>query len=95
MILEGNRIIENTARQKKTINKSYRLDKKCFLFIILPCKKSENNFILKNNKGLEMFRKTDNYLLNWKNEKNRKVLLVRSARQVGKTYSIRQSGKKF
>ena len=42
-----------------------------------------------------MFRKIDSFLLNWKNEEQRKVLLLRGARQVGKTYSIRQLGKSF
>jgi predicted AAA+ superfamily ATPase len=34
-------------------------------------------------------------LQEWKNSQNRKVLLVRGARQVGKTYSIRELGKSF
>ncbi|OGJ88041.1 MAG: hypothetical protein A2350_18300 [Candidatus Raymondbacteria bacterium RifOxyB12_full_50_8] len=42
-----------------------------------------------------MNRKIDEYLLNWKNKKDRKVLLLRGARQVGKTYSIRELGKRF
>ncbi len=42
-----------------------------------------------------MQRLIDTYLNEWKNNKNRKVLLVRGARQVGKTYSIRQLGKNF
>ncbi|MBI4649497.1 MAG: ATP-binding protein [Bacteroidia bacterium] len=36
-----------------------------------------------------------NDLIKWKEEKKRKVLLLRGARQVGKTYIIRQLGKKF
>ncbi len=42
-----------------------------------------------------MKRRIDNILLNWRNEKKRKVLLVRGARQVGKTYSLRELGKSF
>lgn len=42
-----------------------------------------------------MKRTVDRYLVNWRNSNNRKVLLVRGARQVGKTYSIRQLGKTF
>ncbi len=42
-----------------------------------------------------MKRKIDTDLAVWKTSKNRKVLLVRGARQVGKTYSVRQLGKSF
>ena len=42
-----------------------------------------------------MERKIDKYLLNWKNNPNRMPLIVRGARQVGKTYSIRQFGKTY
>ncbi|MBR4582668.1 MAG: ATP-binding protein [Bacteroidales bacterium] len=42
-----------------------------------------------------MERKIDKYLLNWKNNHNRMPLIVRGARQVGKTYSIRQFGKTY
>lgn len=42
-----------------------------------------------------MKRDIDILLQNWKNEENRKVLLLRGARQVGKTYSVREFGKKF
>ncbi|MEA1986815.1 MAG: AAA family ATPase [Candidatus Marinimicrobia bacterium] len=42
-----------------------------------------------------MERIIDRYLEEWKGKKDRKVLLVRGARQVGKTYSIRELGKKF
>ncbi len=42
-----------------------------------------------------MKRLIDKYLKEWKNKKNRKVLLVRGARQVGKTYSVREFGKSF
>lgn len=34
-------------------------------------------------------------LINWKNETDRKPLIVRGARQVGKTYSVREFGKQF
>ena len=39
-------------------------------------------------------RKIDNYLINYY-ENNRNALLVTGARQIGKTYSIRQFGKRF
>jgi len=42
-----------------------------------------------------MRRIIDQYLLDWKNYRHRKVLIVRGARQVGKTYSIRRLGEKF
>jgi predicted AAA+ superfamily ATPase len=42
-----------------------------------------------------MQRNIEKELLKWKKEKNRKALLVRGARQVGKTYSIRKLGEKF
>jgi uncharacterized protein len=42
-----------------------------------------------------MKRHIDQYLLNWKQISGRKVLLVRGARQVGKTYSIRILAKQF
>ncbi len=42
-----------------------------------------------------MKRKIESYLTEWKNKKGRKILLVRGARQVGKTWSIRELGKTF
>jgi predicted AAA+ superfamily ATPase len=42
-----------------------------------------------------MERTIDNELTRWKVSKNRKVLLLRGARQVGKTYCIRKLGKSF
>jgi predicted AAA+ superfamily ATPase len=42
-----------------------------------------------------MKRLIDKELLAWKENKDRKVLLVRGARQVGKTFSIRQLGRSF
>lgn len=42
-----------------------------------------------------MRRVIDQSLLDWKNDRHRKVLIVRGARQVGKTYSIRRLGEKF
>ncbi|MFZ2656642.1 MAG: AAA family ATPase [Victivallales bacterium] len=42
-----------------------------------------------------MKRKIDKYLDDWRISKNRKPLLIRGARQVGKTYSVRELGKKF
>ena len=42
-----------------------------------------------------MKRLINSYLIEWKKKKDRKVLLVRGARQVGKTYSIREFGLTF
>jgi predicted AAA+ superfamily ATPase len=42
-----------------------------------------------------MKRHIDQYLLEWKSNPSRKVLLIRGARQVGKTYSVRELGKSF
>ena len=39
-----------------------------------------------------MYRKINNALLNWKNNKYRKPLILQGARQVGKTYSILEFG---
>ncbi len=41
-----------------------------------------------------MNRKILNSFRDWKNSKNRKPLLVRGARQVGKSYAIRSFGQK-
>lgn len=40
-------------------------------------------------------RNIDKYLLEWKDDKHRKPLLLRGARQVGKSSSIRNLGKSF
>ena len=40
-------------------------------------------------------RKIDNYLLEWKNAESRKPLLLRGARQVGKSSAVRELGKNF
>ena len=42
-----------------------------------------------------MKRYVDTKLLQWRDSSNRKVLLVRGARQVGKTYSVRVLGQTF
>ena len=42
-----------------------------------------------------MKRIIDHYLLQWKHDHMRKPLLLRGARQVGKTYTIRQLGKTY
>jgi predicted AAA+ superfamily ATPase len=42
-----------------------------------------------------MKRNIDYHLKAWKNQSPRKVLLLRGARQVGKTYSVRELGKTF
>ena len=40
-------------------------------------------------------RKVMTDLLNWKNAKNRKCLIVEGARQIGKSFIIREFGKKI
>lgn len=42
-----------------------------------------------------MERKIDRYLLEWKRNLDKMPLIIRGARQVGKTYSIRQFGKSY
>lgn len=42
-----------------------------------------------------MSRKIDKFLHNWKNEPNRKPIIVKGARQVGKTESINRFGMKY
>lgn len=42
-----------------------------------------------------MKRLIDKYLAEWKEDKHRKPLLLRGARQVGKTYAVRQLGNSF
>ncbi|MFH1504126.1 MAG: AAA family ATPase [Candidatus Omnitrophota bacterium] len=42
-----------------------------------------------------MKRNIDHSLIEWKKQKGRKVLLLRGARQVGKTFSVRALGKSF
>ena len=38
-------------------------------------------------------RKVDNYLIEWKNNSERKPLIIKGARQIGKTESIRNFAK--
>ena len=42
-----------------------------------------------------MYRNIENQLLSWKNKKRRKPLIIYGARQIGKTYSIQEFGKKY
>ena len=42
-----------------------------------------------------MKRNVDRWLNAWRTQERREVLLVRGARQVGKTYSIRELGRRF
>ena len=42
-----------------------------------------------------MKREIDKYFLEWKEEYPRKVILLRGARQIGKTYTVRKTGKTF
>lgn len=50
---------------------------------------------LKGKDGFPLKRSIDRALLSWKNDPERLVLLVRGARQVGKTYSVRNLGSTF
>lgn len=43
----------------------------------------------------ELKRSIAHYLEHWQSSSNRKTLLIRGARQVGKTYSVRKLGEKF
>ena len=40
-----------------------------------------------------MYRIAMQQLINWKNKKNRKPLIIRGARQVGKTWLMKEFGK--
>lgn len=42
-----------------------------------------------------MYRNIFNNLVNWKNSKSRKPLILKGARQVGKTYILKQFGKEY
>ncbi len=42
----------------------------------------------------ELRRKIDKYLVDWKNSKDKKPLIIKGARQIGKTTSIQKFGKK-
>jgi len=42
-----------------------------------------------------LYRKIDDELLQWKNTEHRKVILLRGARQVGKSSAVRELGKSF
>jgi len=42
-----------------------------------------------------LHRKIDSDLLQWKNTEHRKVILLRGARQVGKSSAVRELGKSF
>jgi len=40
-------------------------------------------------------RKIDEYLINWKKEKNKLPLIIKGARQIGKTDSVENFGKNY
>ena len=42
-----------------------------------------------------MKRQVSTALLEWKDDENRKILLLRGARQVGKTFIVRELAKEF
>ena len=44
---------------------------------------------------LSMKRLIDWHLMSWKEHRRRKPLVLKGARQVGKTYSVRQPGRQF
>lgn len=61
--------------------------------LCLPCVLTNFDVILPWN--LTMKRIVDAYLAQWKTDQNRKPLLLRGARQVGKTHAVRELGKTF
>lgn len=42
-----------------------------------------------------MYRKIMDFLLEWKKSQHRKPLILQGARQVGKTYSVLEFGRKY
>ena len=46
-------------------------------------------------KNINLERKIDQYLINWKNDKDHMPLIVQGARQIGKTHSIEELGKTY
>jgi predicted AAA+ superfamily ATPase len=57
--------------------------------------KKQPSFIAINHGEMPMKRLIDHYLLEWKKSAYRKSLLLRGARQVGKTFAVRQLGKTY
>ena len=47
------------------------------------------------NHGVILKRLIDSHLIDWSKQNGRKPVLLRGARQVGKTYAVRQLGKRF
>ena len=45
--------------------------------------------------NINLERKIDQYLINWKNDKDHMPLIVQGARQIGKTHSIEELGKTY
>ena len=44
---------------------------------------------------MEMYRSKIDELVAWKNDKNRKPLILKGARQVGKTWLMKEFGRKY
>ncbi len=66
----------------------------------IPCKKTQQNPLFPCKKCIfahifpdKMYRKNIKNLIKWKLSKNRKPLIVQGARQVGKTWLIKEFGK--
>ena len=80
--------------RKDIVGYSPCLSKNTFLFkanrLIYPC-----IFKVSFRDCLTMKRFIDQELKKWKENKRRKPLILRGARQVGKTYSVKQFGEKF
>lgn len=57
--------------------------------------KLKNNRLFQPRRRIFMKRLIDYYLREWKNSAYRKPLLLRGARQIGKTYAVRELGKTF
>ncbi len=75
---------------QKCVNSSKKYIQKCakqFIKLLICC------IILIGGNMLK--RKIDEYLIKWKENNNRKPLIVKGARQIGKTTSIREFGKTY
>ena len=76
------------------IPKEYLDRDKNKLYYICAIVYNKPYYIIKSEECIRfMKRKIESYLLNWKNSKNRKPLILQGARQVGKTYSTLTFGK--
>ena len=88
---EKNKSALDFFKTKRTVFLVWNLTKKTLILVWNTTKK--HDFYLWN---LAMFRRIiDFHLKKWKTDDFRKPLLLRGARQVGKTFAVRQLGKQF